>query len=109
MDAHAEAHRSGDRRARGVCPGCLRRRRRAEIHLALASADRGYACVYRATGGQLPSTRTARGDVLSARERLEQYLDQVRQRLRTAVVARASAVVALTALVVTVLAVLVLR
>jgi hypothetical protein len=46
---------------------------------------------------------------LSARERLEQYLDRVRQRLRASVVARASAVVALTALVVTVVAVWVLR
>ena len=46
---------------------------------------------------------------MSARERLEQYLDRVRQRLRAAVIARASAVVALTALVVTVAAVWVLR
>jgi hypothetical protein len=46
---------------------------------------------------------------LSARDRLEQYLDQVRQRLRAAVVARAGAVVALTALLVTVVAVWLLR
>ncbi len=59
---------------------------RAEGHLAVAAADRGYACVYRATGGQLSSTCSARGDVLSARERLEQYLEEVRQRLRATVV-----------------------
>src|SRR4051812_40383349 len=75
----------------------------------MASADRGYACVHRATGGQLPFTRTARGDVLTARERLEQYLEQIRQRLRTAIVARASAVIAVTALVVTIGAVWMLR
>ncbi|MEJ1965196.1 MAG: DUF4175 family protein [Gammaproteobacteria bacterium] len=46
---------------------------------------------------------------MSARERLEQYLDRVRRRLRAAVVARASAVVALTALLVTVIAVWLLR
>jgi len=46
---------------------------------------------------------------LSARERLEQYLHEVRQRLRAAVVARASAVVALTALLVTLVAVWLLR
>jgi hypothetical protein len=46
---------------------------------------------------------------LSAGERLEQYLTDVRRRLRAVVVARASAVVALTALAVTVVAVVVLR
>ena len=46
---------------------------------------------------------------MSARERLEQYLDEVRQRLRAAVVARAGAVVALTALFVTLLSVWLLQ
>jgi hypothetical protein len=46
---------------------------------------------------------------LSARERLEQYLDQVRQRLRAVVLARAGAAVAVTALLVTVIAVWMLR
>jgi hypothetical protein len=46
---------------------------------------------------------------LSARERLEQYLDEVRQRLRAAVVARAGAVVALTALFVTLVSVWLLQ
>ncbi len=80
-----------------------------ESHLAVAAADRGYACVYRATGGQLPFTCSTRGDVLSARERLEQYLEEVRERLRATVFARAGAVVALTALFVTLIAVAVLR
>jgi hypothetical protein len=46
---------------------------------------------------------------LSAGRRLEQYLSEVRRRLQAVVVARASAVVALTALLVTVGAVFVLR
>ena len=46
---------------------------------------------------------------MSAGQRLELYLTEVRQRLRAVVVARASAVVALTALLVTVLAVAALR
>jgi hypothetical protein len=46
---------------------------------------------------------------LSAGQRLEQYLTEVRRRLQAVIVARASAVVALTALLVTVGAVIVLR
>ncbi|HVY80124.1 MAG TPA: hypothetical protein VG994_04010, partial [Steroidobacteraceae bacterium] len=46
---------------------------------------------------------------MSAGRRLEQYLSDVRRRLQAVVVARASAVVALTALLVTVAAVFVLR
>ena len=46
---------------------------------------------------------------MTARERLEHYLEQIRQRLRATIVARAGAVVALTALVVTVGAVWMLR
>jgi hypothetical protein len=46
---------------------------------------------------------------LSAGQRLEQYLTDVRRRLRAAVVARASAVVAVTALLITILAIVVLR
>jgi len=46
---------------------------------------------------------------LSAGERLEQYLSEVRRRLQAVLIARAGAVVALTALLVTVAAILVLR
>jgi hypothetical protein len=46
---------------------------------------------------------------LSAGERLEQYLSEVRRRLQAVVVARAGAVVAVTALLVTLVAILVLR
>ena len=46
---------------------------------------------------------------MNARERLEQYLADVRRRLRAVVVARASAVVAITALLVTLIAVWVLQ